>query len=159
MARVYKSARGKMIDMDKVKLSQETTVAVGNMRVNARGDALASGNRIAAGRNQIMDQMYAVNSGPTAKVFTPPPSPGYSPNDPEVHASRMAAADVSKAQAIHDLANGLLDQTVPAEPVVDGTKPAARGSLAGSVAKTVTVKQGPAENPKAVKKSEGPKRI
>jgi hypothetical protein len=158
MARVYKSARGKMIDMDKVKLSQETTVAVGNMRVNARGDALASGNRIAAGRNQIMDQMYAVDSGPTTKVYTPPPSPGYSPNDPEVHANRMAA-DVSKAQAIHDLANSLLNQDIPAEPVVDGTKPATRGSLASSIAKPVTVKQGPAETPKAIKKSEGPKRI
>jgi ribosomal protein L27 len=63
MARIYKSARGKTIDMDKVKLSQETTTAVGNMKVNARGDQLGAGGQVAQGRNAIMDQMYAVKSG------------------------------------------------------------------------------------------------
>ena len=38
MSRVYKSARGQAIDIDKVKLTNEQTIAVGNMKVNARGD-------------------------------------------------------------------------------------------------------------------------
>jgi hypothetical protein len=164
MAKVYKSARGKMIDMDKVKLAQETTVAVGNMRVNARGDALGSGGQVVAGRNQIMDQVYAVNSAPSrAKaVAPPPPSAGYSPNDPAIHSGRQAALEASKAQALHDLANSLLDQNKIVEPVVNTDQPVvppARGTLAGSVAKTVTVTQGPAETPREIKKNEGPKRI
>ena len=65
MARVYKTARGKSLDMDKIKLANESAVAVGNMKVNARGDLLGPGNAIAAGRNQVMDQVYAV------------PDPGY----------------------------------------------------------------------------------
>ena len=60
MARIYKSARGKSIDMDKIKLSNETTSAVGNMRVNARGDLIGAGGQITQGRNQVMDKVYAV---------------------------------------------------------------------------------------------------
>jgi hypothetical protein len=36
MSKVYKSVKGKMVDMDKVKLANESVTSVGNMRVNAR---------------------------------------------------------------------------------------------------------------------------
>ena len=148
MARIYKSARGKMIDMDKVKLPQETTTAVGNMRVNARGDLIGSAGQIAAGRNQIMDQVYAVNSAPEAP---------YSPNDPVTHAAQQAALNASKAQDLHDLANNLISNG-PIEPVSADTPatPPARGSLAGSVAKPTAVTQEPMVDPRA---SKGPTRI
>ena len=71
MAKVYKTARGKLVDIDKVKLTQETVNAVGNMGVNARGDLIGSGGTVAVGRNQLMDQVYAVASA----------EPGYSPNE------------------------------------------------------------------------------
>jgi hypothetical protein len=71
MSKLYKTARGKAIDLDKLKLSNETTIAVGNMKVNARGDILGSGKQIAATRNQIMDQVYAVAEA------------SYSPNSPK----------------------------------------------------------------------------
>ena len=35
---VYRSMQGKEVDMAKLALQNETTVAVGNVRVNARGD-------------------------------------------------------------------------------------------------------------------------
>ena len=50
MSRIYKTARGKMVDMDKIKLANETSVAVGNMKVNARGDIIGSNGQIAAGQ-------------------------------------------------------------------------------------------------------------
>lgn len=37
---------GKMIELDKLIMRNETTVAVGNMKVNARGDELGPGGRI-----------------------------------------------------------------------------------------------------------------
>lgn len=61
-----KTARGQQLDMDKLKLANEKVSAVGNMRVNARGDVLGTGNEIAAGRNKVMDQVYAVASAPTS---------------------------------------------------------------------------------------------
>jgi hypothetical protein len=146
---MYKTARGKTIDMDKVKLANETVTAVGNMKVNARGDKLGPGGEIIAGRNQVMDQVYNVPTGPR----------GYSPNDPEVFAQQQALIESSKAKDLHDLANNLVQSTSP-ELLVDQVEPpAARGSLASSVAKTVTVAQEPLPNPKDVKKSSGPTRI
>jgi hypothetical protein len=147
MARVYKTARGKNVDMDKVKLANETATAVGNMRVNARGDLLGAGKQVAAGRNQIMDRIYAVADAP---------STGYSPNDPEVRAQKRAAEE-DKNKALHDLANSLVDTTPPtAEPEVADTAKPARGSLASSVAKTTSVNQGPLPDPR---KPKGPSRI
>ena len=43
---VYRSARGKEVDMGKLALQNELTPAVGNMSVNARGDKLGPGGQI-----------------------------------------------------------------------------------------------------------------
>lgn len=153
MSRVYKTARGKMVDMDQVKLSNETAIAIGNMKVNARGDLIGAGGQITAGRNQIMDQVYAVPDGVVDE--------GYSPTDSARRVqqqSAQAAADATKSKALHDLANNLVETSVD-EPIVDIDAPAvapARGALASSVAKTATIKQGPTADPR---KPKGPSRI
>jgi hypothetical protein len=149
MARIYKSARGKSVDMDKIKLANETATAVGNMRVNARGDLIGAGGRISQGRNQIMDQVYAV------------PSPMYSPNDPSVRAEQKAIKEASKAKELHDLANTLAvpsapESVAPEVPEEPAPTAPARGSLASSLAKKVSVKQEPTPDPRTPK---GPTRI
>ena len=58
MSRVYKTARGKMVDIDKVKLSNEQVIAVGNMKVNARGDAVDDQNQPIKSRPQKMHEQY-----------------------------------------------------------------------------------------------------
>ena len=127
MARVYKSARGKPIDMDKVKLANETVVSVGNMKTNARGDALGAGQAIAAGRNQIMDQVYAVNSAPSGQ-----PAP-YSPNDPEHYIEREETIKKVEAQKLQEI----LPDPIPVSiPVTEAPTTAPRGSLASSVVKS-----------------------
>jgi len=148
MSKIYKSAKGKMIDIDKVKLANEDTQAVGNMRVNARGDLLGDGGAVATPRNQLMDRVYAVE----ASQYVPP---AYSPNDPGQYEEAQAIMDSNKAKQLHDLANNLIKDTAE-EPVVEKTPQAARGSLASSVAKSQTVTQQPLPNPK---KSTGPSRI
>lgn len=121
MARVYKTARGKSVDMDKVKLSNENTNAVGNMRVNARGDVLGAGGQVAVGRNKIMDRVYAVPSAPT-------PSAGYSPVDNTVqNQQQQAVVEATKAE---------IAQTVnTATETTTTTAPTTRGSLASTVKK------------------------
>jgi hypothetical protein len=151
MARLYRSAKGKSVDIDRLKLSNETSIAIGNMRVNARGDRLGVGAQIAAGRNQIMDQVYAV-----------PDAGGYSPNDPQTHVANQAIIQASTAQELNDLANNLtVPVTQPTDTTSDApiTQPAARGSLANSVAKPTAVSQEPLPTPKEQAKSNGPSRI
>lgn len=53
--KIYKTMQGKTIDFDKIRLSNETVPAVGNMRVNARGDEIAGGN-IVRTRDEIVEQ-------------------------------------------------------------------------------------------------------
>ena len=39
----YKTAMGKAIDIDSLRVANENIIAVGNMRTNARGDELGAG--------------------------------------------------------------------------------------------------------------------
>jgi len=45
-SKVYKSAQGKMVDLGTIMLQNEHVRAVGNMKVNARGDKLDSNNQV-----------------------------------------------------------------------------------------------------------------
>ena len=118
MSKVYKTARGKGIDIDRIKLANETTVAVGNMKVNARGDILGVGKQIAVSRNQVMDKVYAVQDAPP-----------YSPNDPTSHMERQSVLEANNARQLNDLVQNL---TVPVNQPQEqtNTQPATRGNLA-----------------------------
>jgi hypothetical protein len=54
MAKAYRTMRGREVDFEKLSLRNETTPAVGNMRVNARGDELGAGGKIIKTREQIL---------------------------------------------------------------------------------------------------------
>ena len=56
--KVYKSMQGKQVDMDLLRQKNELTPAVGNARVNARGDELGPGGTIIRKREDIMSEYY-----------------------------------------------------------------------------------------------------
>jgi hypothetical protein len=56
--KVYKSMQGKVIDIDQLRQRHETTLAVGNARVNARGDEIGPGGKIIRKREDIMSEYY-----------------------------------------------------------------------------------------------------
>ena len=61
MGKVYTSVRGKEIDMERLSLKHETEPAVGNARMNARGDELGAGGKIIKTREQILADYYQNN--------------------------------------------------------------------------------------------------
>jgi hypothetical protein len=61
---IYRSMQGKEVDMSKLALQNENTVAVGNVRVNARGDELGPGGKIIKKREDVLKEYYQDN--PTA---------------------------------------------------------------------------------------------
>ena len=61
MGRIYTSMRGKEVDMEKMGLRFEKTPAVGNMKVNARGDEIGEGGKIIRTREQVLQDYYAQN--------------------------------------------------------------------------------------------------
>lgn len=58
MGKTYRSYQGREIDMDKIMTANELMPAVGNTRVNARGDELGAGGKIVKKREQIMAEYY-----------------------------------------------------------------------------------------------------
>ena len=59
--KVYKSMQGKQVDMDLLRQKNELTPAVGNARVNARGDELGPGGKIIRKREDVMTDYYRDN--------------------------------------------------------------------------------------------------
>jgi hypothetical protein len=59
--KIYRTMQGKQIDMDLLRKKHELTPAVGNVRVNARGDELGPGGKIIRKREDIIKEYYASN--------------------------------------------------------------------------------------------------
>jgi hypothetical protein len=63
MARNYKTAQGKVIDMAALAAKNEKVRAVGNMKVNARGDTIDGSNRIITPVTQKVGSSYQKTVG------------------------------------------------------------------------------------------------
>ena len=129
MATNHRTARGIPVDMDRLRLANEQTIAVGNMKVNARGDQLGAGGKIIKTRQQVMAEKNKLK-GPIA-------------DNSQVVAESISAVEQDLV-AIEILESQEVDPIVeeesPVEDVVPGyVKP--RGSFADSVAKETEVTQ------------------
>lgn len=60
---VHKTSGGKIIDMNQFKLAHETEIAVGNARVNARGDRIGPGGQIIKTRDELIKEFYQGQQG------------------------------------------------------------------------------------------------
>lgn len=125
MAKTYRSARGEPVDIDLIRLSNESTIAIGNMKTNARGDALGPGGKVVKNKAQIMQQYHKLNT-PVASN-TPVVSGRQTPIDQPVERKLVTPTA----------------QDVPVAPsssfASEYVKP--RGSFADSVAKETEITQ------------------
>ena len=55
---LHRSMQGKEVDLDKLRQKNETTLAVGNVRVNARGDQIGPGGKIIKKAEDIANEYY-----------------------------------------------------------------------------------------------------
>ena len=62
-AKVYKTMQGKTVDMDMLRKRNEMTPAVGNARVNARGDELGAGGQIVRKKEDVVKEYYENSKG------------------------------------------------------------------------------------------------
>ena len=75
--KVYKTMQGKQVDMDLLRKRNELTPAVGNARVNARGDELGPGGKIVKKREEVLEDYYRdlPQKGSNIKVKAPAEEP------------------------------------------------------------------------------------
>jgi hypothetical protein len=128
MANIRRTAMGDGVDMDMLRLANENTIAVGNMKVNARGDQLGPGGKIIKTRAQVMAEHHALNMNTDLAT-----------HDDEIRESIGAEPDLVIPQT------NVLQPTAVDEPIAESesvpsyTKP--RGSFAGAVAGQTEVNQ------------------
>lgn len=127
MSKIYKTARGTSVDMDMLRLANENTIAVGNMKVNARGDELGHGGKVVRSRAEIMREYHKLNT-PVAQdsIFSEESSTVYEPQ-PTFKSATPIAKDTP-----------VVESSEPA-PETQYVKP--RGSFAESVAKETEINQ------------------
>lgn len=59
--RIYKTMQGKVIDMEALMTNNETMPAVGNAKMNARGDELGPGGKIIRTKEELVSEYYEDN--------------------------------------------------------------------------------------------------
>jgi len=140
MATNHRTARGTAIDMDRLRLQNETTIAVGNMKVNARGDQLGPGGKVIKTRAQVLAEKNKLH--------------GAMADENDIYESPMDAADTVVPDLIQTVPDNLVQSAADNTPVVDSAAPYVkpRGSFAESVAEQTEVKQ-ELLNPKEVIKT------
>ena len=100
-----RSLRGKVVDMDLLRKRNELTPAMGNARVNARGDELGPGGKIITKREDVLRDFYDDNVEPTEfEQSIKAPEPEVAPEqtasvEVEAPAPKARKAGQTKAQA------------------------------------------------------------
>src|SRR4051812_5719239 len=98
MGKLYRTAQGKQIDIEAIRLKNELVPALGNMKVNARGDQLGSGGAIIKTREQIVDEIYRSKLDNTTQPAKEGPIPRRSVrSEPIPTSSKKAAAEFTPA--------------------------------------------------------------
>ena len=64
---VHRTMQGKVIDLDQLRQKNEMTMAVGNARMNARGDEIGPGGKIIRKREEIVNEYYTGRPNQTTK--------------------------------------------------------------------------------------------
>lgn len=67
--RMYRTMQGRLVDIEKLRMSNESVQAVGNMNVNARGDVLGAGGKVITTKEQIMKQYYETPKGRASEAI------------------------------------------------------------------------------------------
>ena len=144
MGKTYRTAQGKQLDIEKLRLQNELTLAVGNMRVNARGDQLGPGGKIVKNREQMLDDHYKSNVSRRGNAPDDIPTKGgkskkvetFEPGKIEVDNVAPPKNDLPLEDEFVDPTVGeSLPETDPTTGIAAGEKEL-KGGLARAVAKT-----------------------
>lgn len=146
MKNQYTTAQGKRVSMDSLRLANEETIAVGNMKVNARGDQLGPGGVPVKNRQQTVNEYYNLHT----------PVAGARPKAAPQVAEPVAPMDTIPAPPPPPPA---LDPLIDEQDQFDVAQPEMRGRLADAVAKSTMVNQELLKPLKQQNRDRGPSRI
>ena len=100
--KVYKTFQGKQIDMDLLRKKNELTPAVGNARVNARGDELGAGGKIIKKREEVVREYYKGSEPVADEVLSTPVAPEPVQQDTPKKSTRKTTRAQQKEQEVSE---------------------------------------------------------
>jgi hypothetical protein len=122
--KMYRTMQGRMIDIEKLRAANESIPAVGNMKVNARGDVLGPNGQIVTTKETIIKKYYEQPKGMVDDTPTknkPTPAPTVEPVKTIQKITPVAKKEVKKTQPKPE---PVVEQKVEAEPTpVETFKP------------------------------------
>lgn len=112
--RAYRTASGKMVDMDTLALKNETVLAVGNMNVNARGDKVGNGGQIIQTREELMAEHYYVRDQtiPAEVELEKAPKDKTNRNAPIIDADPVITPPTPPAKDLSDDSEGVMEDPI-----------------------------------------------
>ena len=137
--KIYRSAQGKSIDLGTIMLQNETVRAVGNMKVNARGDKLDNNNRVIETKpRQIQRQNARATNVSDAPVHT---SGNKAKRAKRVQAEQQSSTDDQPLETLSQEEPPHMVAQPPAQDVVATPSKIPEGGLAAAIARQREVKQ------------------
>ena len=99
--KTYQTFQGKKIDMDTLRQRNELTPAVGNARVNARGDELGPGGKIIKNRDEVIRDYYEEHPQAAPDEVAQVEQPVEEVAEPvQTKAQKKSAENAKKAKAV-----------------------------------------------------------
>jgi hypothetical protein len=133
MGKIYRTAQGRQLDMEAIRLQNELVPALGNMRVNARGDQLGPGGKVVKTREMIMDEYYKTRATP-AVDNVPQQSEIPTRSNPSRRRTDPLPTSSKKSEFTPDIARP--DDIKPTAQPEEKAEPKLKGGLAAAIAKT-----------------------
>ena len=92
--RMYRTMQGRMVDIEKLRAANESVQAVGNMKVNARGDVLGANGQVVTPKAQVIKKYYEQPKGKVSDGHSrimQPPAPQPKPVETKVVETKTVA--------------------------------------------------------------------
>jgi hypothetical protein len=178
MAKTYRTAKGRNVDIGALLNQNEDVRAVGNMNVNARGDLIDSQKKTIERKNKQVQKQYRkqIRNTVTDDVVYSSKRAAQAAQDvkeakkiDQVPVPAMAAEDIAAAYSAPVKQSAKEPEVVETfkapEPVTEDPaavdeEPQAKGGLAAAIAKARQVKQEPLKTPRQeARESSGVKKI
>jgi hypothetical protein len=139
MGKIYRTAQGRQLDMETIRLQNELVPALGNMRVNARGDQLGPGGKIIKTREMIMDEYYnnraaVIDNIPQQGDIPTRSAPTRRKSDPLPMSSKKT--EFTPADARPDEIAVVAEAPTKTKKAKTEKEPKIKGGLAAAIAKT-----------------------
>ena len=167
MAKTYRTAKGKNVDLGSILNQNEDVRAVGNMNVNARGDLIDSQNKTIERKNKQVQKQYRkqISNRVTDDVVYSSKRAAEAAQNAASIAAEYANKEPVRTQKLVEAPTEEAVSVAPPAPTVDPAveaieEPQAKGGLAAAIAKARQVKQEPLKSPRQqARDSSGVKKI